>query len=145
MSGYLLDTNIVSLLAPTAPDASGKFSRWLEEMEQQDGLFLSVVTIHEIERGIGLLSAKGATAKASALRSWLAGLIETYSDRILPIDTEVSVLSGALEARAVASGHQPGMADALIAGTAKAHDLTIVTRNRRHFEPFQINLSVPEL
>lgn len=145
MSGYLLDTNIVSLLAPTASGAPAAVSAWLEDIENQDGLFLSVVTIHEIKRGIGLLQSKGATAKASALRAWLDGLVETYGDRILPIDTDVSTVSGALEAMAVASGHQPGMADALIAGTAKAHGLTVVTRNRRHFEPFLINLSVPDL
>lgn len=72
------------------------------------------------------------------------GLVSTYADRILPIDTAVSAISGSLEALAVASGHDPGMADALIAGTAKAHGLTVVTRNRRHFEPFAIDLRVPD-
>ncbi len=58
----------------------------------------------------------------------------------LPIDAAVSALSGKLEAEAIAAGHCPGMADALIAGTAKAHDLTVVTLNLRHFEPFGIDL-----
>lgn len=145
MSGYLLDTNIISLFAPTAAGATDEFTVWLEEIEQQDGLYLSVVTVHEIERGIGLLESKGVTAKARALRTWLEGLIGTYGDRVLPIDIGVSLLSGALEASAGASGHQPGMADALIAGTAKAHGLILVTRNRRHFEPFGIALRVPNL
>lgn len=145
MNGYLLDTNIVSLLSPSSTVRSTAFLDWLEQAEQRNELYLSVVTIHEIERGIGLLEHKGATAKASALRAWLEGLAATYADRILAIDTAVSTISGALEAKAVATGHNPGMADALIAGTAKAHKLTVVTRNRKHFEPFAIDLSVPEL
>lgn len=144
MNGYLLDTNIVSLLSPSSTVRATVFLDWLEQAEQRSELYLSVVTIHEIKRGIGLLEHKGATAKASALRTWLEGLTATYADRILPIDTAVSAISGALEADAVANGHSSGMADALIAGTAKAHRLTVVTRNQRHFEPFAIDLSVPE-
>lgn len=145
MNGYLLDTNIVSLLSPSSTVASTAFFDWLKEAEQRNELYLSVVTIHEIERGIGLLEHKSATAKASALRTWLEGLSSTYADRILPIDAAVSMVSGSLEARATANGHSPGMADALIAGTAKAHKLTVVTRDRKHFEPFAIDLSVPDL
>lgn len=68
------------------------------------------------------------------------GLLSTYEDRILPIDAAVSAFSGELEAEAIAAGHSPGMADALIAGTAKAHNLTVATLNLRHFEPFGISL-----
>ncbi len=145
MTGYLLDTNILSVLSPTAAQISPSFLNWLEQTEARDELFLSVVTIHEIERGIGLLERKGATAKAGNLRLWLDGLILTYGGKILPIDSNVAKISGLLEANAAANGHHPGMADALIAGTAKAHGLTVVTRNVKHFEPFQIDLFVPDL
>lgn len=144
MSGYLLDTNVISMLSPSRPAAPDGFIRWLEEADAQDMIFLSVVTVHEIEKGIGLLERKGAAARGTALRLWLSGLVSTYDDRILPIDAAVSGMSGRLEAIAVAAGHGPGMADALIAGTAKAHDLIVVTRNLKHFEPFDVGLLAPE-
>lgn len=139
MSGYLLDTNVVSLLSPSKGKVSSKFLAWLDEADAKNELFLSVVTIHEIERGITLLDRKGATAKARDLRQWMDGLVSTYEDRILPIDEAVSAISGRLEAEAVSAGHNPGMADALIAGTAKAHALTVVTLNLRHFVPFAVD------
>lgn len=136
MSGYLLDTNVVSLLSPSQGEASAGFLAWLDAADA--ALFLSVVTIHEIERGIGLLERKGAAAKARDLRLWIDGLFAAYADRVLPIDMAVAAISGRLEAEAKAAGHSPGMADALIAGTAKAHDLTVVTQNLRHFAPFGV-------
>lgn len=144
MTAYLLDTNVVSLLSPSRIQTATGLIAWLNEIEEIAEFFLSVVTVHEIERGILLLERKGATAKASSLRRWMDGLYATYEDRILPIDAAVSVLSGRLEAEAIAAGHNPGMAGALIAGTAKTHDLTVVTQNLRHFEPFSINaISAP--
>jgi predicted nucleic acid-binding protein len=139
LTAYLLDTNVVSLLSPSRAPATSLIA-WLDKAEETSEFFLSVVSVHEIERGIVLLERKGATAKANGLRSWMDGLFSTYQDRILPIDAIVSALSGKLEAAAIAAGHSPGMADALIAGTAKAHDLTVVTLNLRHFEPFGIDL-----
>jgi predicted nucleic acid-binding protein len=139
LTAYLLDTNVVSLLSPSRIQTATGLIAWLNKIEETAEFFLSVVTVHEIERGILLLERKGATAKASSLRRWMDGLYATYEDRILPIDAAVSALSGRLEAEAIAAGHNPGMADALIAGTAKNHDLTVVTQNLRHFEPFSIN------
>lgn len=144
MTAYLLDTNVVSLLSPSRIQTATGLIAWLNKIEETAEFFLSVVTVHEIERGILLLERKGATAKASSLRRWMDGLYATYEDRILPIDAAVSALSGRLEAEAIAAGHSPGMADALIAGTAETHDLTVVTQNLRHFEPFSINaISAP--
>lgn len=140
MTAYLLDTNVVSLLSPSRAESATKLIAWLDKAEETADFFLSVVTVHEIERGIVLLERKGATAKARGLRYWVDGLFSTYEDRILPIDAAVSALSGKLEAEAIAAGHSPSMADALIAGTAKAHDLTVVTLNLKHFEPFGIEL-----
>ena len=138
MNGYLLDTNVISLLSPAKGEVSSAFLKWLDEADAQGRLFLSVVTVHEIERGISLLDNKGAIAKARGLRRWMDGLVSTYADRILPVDASVSAISGQLEAAAVSTGHNPGMADALIAGTARAHDLTVVTFNLRHFSHFEI-------
>lgn len=140
MTGYILDTNVVSLLSPAKGEASPTFLVWLDEADAKNALFLSAVTVHEIERGIALLDRKGATAKAKDLRRWMDGLLSTYEDRILPIDAAVAAISGQLEAAAVAEGHNPGMADALIAGTAKTHGLAVVTFNLRHFEQFGIDV-----
>lgn len=144
MSGYLLDTNVISLLSPSRSESSAAFVAWLDAADADRQIFLSAVTVHEIEKGIELLERKGASAKAGNLRLWISGLQFTYEDRILPIDAAVSTISGRLEAHAIAAGHNPGMADALIAGTAKAHSLTVVTLNRRHFEPFGIPLQSPD-
>lgn len=138
MTGYILDTNVVSLLSPTRGAPSSRFLSWLDDADSE--LFLSVVTIHEIERGITLLDRKGATAKARDLRRWIDGLVSIYEDRILSIDAAVSAISGQLEATAVSAGHSPGMADALIAGTARAHNMTVVTFNLRHFGNFGIDV-----
>ncbi|PND21688.1 twitching motility protein PilT [Ensifer sp. MMN_5] len=140
MSGYLLDTNVISMFSPSKPAVPEGFIRWLDA---EGTIFLSVVTVHEIEKSVGLLERKGATARGASLRLWLSGLVSTYDDRILSIDTTVSTISGQLEAIAVAAGHSPGMADALIAGTAKVHDLVVVTRNLKHFEPFGIGVMAP--
>jgi toxin FitB len=143
LSGYLLDTNIVSMLAPSANQAPKTFLDWLERTDAAGQVFLSVITIHEIEKGIALLEHRRAMAKASALKLWLMGLVTTYEDKILAFDTVAASFGGQLEAKAAASGHHPGMADAAIAGIAKAHDLVIVTANTRDFLPFGVGLLSP--
>lgn len=144
MSGYLLDTNVVSMLAPSKAEAPDAFLAWLERADREAHVFLSVVTIHEIEKGIANLDRKGATARAAGLRDWLSGLLATFDDKILGLDVAAASLSGRLEAQALGDGHDPGMADAMIAGIASAHDLTVVTRNAKHFLPFAIAVKTPE-
>jgi predicted nucleic acid-binding protein len=144
VSGYLLDTNIISMLAPTSAEVPANVGAWLERADAEGRLFLTVVTIHEIEKGIALLERKRAKAKAAKLKAWLAGLIESYADKIIAYDTQAAALAGRLEANAIAEGHHPGMADAAIAGIAQAHGLTIITRNARHFLPFGIAVLSPE-
>jgi predicted nucleic acid-binding protein len=140
VSGYLLDTNVISMLSPSRAAASTGFLDWLERMDAGGRLFLSVVTIHEIEKSIALLEHKGATAKAANLKVWLAGLVGTYDDKIIAVDTVAVALAGQLEARAIAAGHDTGMADATIAGIAKAHDVVIVTRNTKHSQVFGVGV-----
>ena len=144
MTGYLLDTNVISMLSPSRAEASTQFIDWLEHRDDEGKLFLSVVTIHEIEKGIALLEHRGATAKATNLRGWLAGLVSAYDDKIIVVDTEAAALAGQLEAKAISAGHDPGMADATIAGIAKAHDLVIMTRNTKHFEIFGVEVMSPD-
>lgn len=144
MSGFLLDTNVISMLSPSRSKAPQGFLDWLERMDGEGRVFLSVVSIHEIEKGVALLAHKGETAKAAGLQAWLAGLVAIYDDKIIPIDTEAAALAGRLEAKANSAGHDPGMADAAIAGIVLARDLTVVTNNTRHFLPFGIGLATPD-
>lgn len=143
MSGFLLDTNVVSMLAPAKSEASADFLAWLDRMDADGRLFLSVVSIHEIEKGIALLDHKGATAKAASLQAWLSGLVSTYDDKIISFGVQAAGIGGRSEAKALAAGHDPGMADAVIAGTAAAHELVVITRNTKHFQPFGIAVLSP--
>lgn len=129
MTGFLLDTNAISLLAPTKAKPVPGFVEWVERRDFEGQIFVSVVSIHEMERGIHRLEGTGALRKAEALRKWLSGLIEGYGDKILPVALWTATLSGQAEAAAIGAGRNPGMADALIAGTAKAFGLTVVTDN----------------
>jgi toxin FitB len=142
VSGFLLDTNIISQVYRV--DVSADFMRWLDEQGAVDAVYLSAVTIHEMEKGIRLLEHKGATAKARNIRLWLRGLIAGYDSSVLAIDAETAWLSGELEAIAIAAGHAPGAADAMIAGTAKRHDLTVITENLKHFQAFGIPVFTPD-
>ncbi len=132
------------MLSPARAQPSGGFLEWLERADSEGKVFLSVVVIHEIEKGIALLAQKGATAKAARLETWLAGLVAAYDDKIIPVDVSAAALAGQLEAKAISAGHDPGMADAVIAGIAKAHDLMIVTLNTKHFLPFAVGVATPD-
>jgi len=144
LSGFLLDTNVISMFSPARAPAPARFLEWLERMDSGSRIFISVIAIHEIEKGIALLEYKGASAKAAGLKIWLAGLAATYDDKIFPIDANAATLAGQLEAKTIAAGHNPGMADALIAGVAKAQDLTIITNNTKHFLPFGVGVVTPD-
>jgi predicted nucleic acid-binding protein len=99
VNGFLLDTNVISMLSPSKAEASDSFLDWLQRADSEGQVFLSVVTVHEIEKGIELLDSKGATAKATGLRVWLSGLIATYEDKILGLDVSAASLSGRIEAK----------------------------------------------
>jgi predicted nucleic acid-binding protein len=90
------------------------------------------------------LEVKGATSKAALIGLFLEGLMAGYGDRILPIDAETARESCRLEARTLSAGHSPGMADAMIAGTASLRGLTIITRNLKHFLPFGVPVKSPD-
>ena len=125
---------------------SDTFLAWLERADAEGRIFLSVVTVHQIEKGVAGLDLKGASAKAARLRGWLSGLVTAFDHRILGLDTAAAFLSGRLEAQAAAAGHGPGpgLADALIAGMAAAHGLAVVTRNAKHFRAFGITVMSPD-
>ena len=123
---YLLDTVVLSEVRKRNRDS--QVAQWLSG-KADEALFLSAVTIGEIERGIE--RQRGADAAfAEALESWLDRTVSIYGNRILPVDAAIARRWGRLSARV---GHDG--ADLLIAATALEHGLTVVTRNIRHFKP----------
>lgn len=121
MTGYLLDTNVVSALRKRSQD-DDHLRLWFSS-HQDDEFWLSVLVVGELLRGVELIARRDATA-ARVLREWLESISEEFTDRILPITIAIS------ERWAVLSVPGPiPVVDGLLAATAIEHDLTLVTRN----------------
>lgn len=138
---YLIDTNVLSAGAPTRPVPAREVTAWMDR--NSAGLFLSVVTVAEIEDGIAKCSREGASRKAGRLAEWLEVLLHLYANRILPIDLDTARLVGALTDQARGQGHDPGWADLAIAASARRHGVTLLTRNLRHFHPLGVTALDP--
>ena len=123
---FLLDTDVLSALRRR--ERNPEIARWVGTQRTTD-LYLSVVTVGEIERGI-MRQQRRDTGFARELAIWLDRLLAWYGERVLPVDIATARRWGRLSA---ALGHDS--ADLLIAATALEHGLTVVTRNVRHFEP----------
>jgi predicted nucleic acid-binding protein len=144
--GYLLDTNAISLLAPgieTKRLTSGRagFQSWIRA--HGESLFLSVITLAEIQVGIAQLERKGASWRATDLAHWFEAIVELYESRVLPLTIVVALETGRLLDRAIGKGVDAGFEDAAIAATASVHDLTVVTGNSRHFDAFGVAFLPP--
>ena len=124
MSGFLLDTNVLSELVKSKPD--GNVLRWIEETDESI-LFLSVLALGEIRNGIARL---GHGARRGRVESWLqVDLRSRFQGRILPIDEAIADRWGTISATAASKGKPVPVADGLIAATALHHNLTLVTRD----------------
>jgi len=124
VSGFLLDTKVITELVKPRPTPG--VVRWLGGIEEEQ-LFLSVLTLGEIRKGIVKL---GGDARAVRLRAWLdSDLKVRFAGRILPIDEGVADRWGGLAGRSTASGAPIPVIDGLLAATALQHNLTLVTRN----------------
>ena len=132
---YLLDTNVVSADAPgKSPLGREVFGDWLRR--HSDRLFLSSITIAEVEAGIVRAERTGASAKAKQLRKWLSAIEQLYGDRVLSFGVEEAHFAGMILDRARA--HDPGFEDIAIAATAGVRGFTILTANERHFAPLGV-------
>ena len=131
---YLLDTNVLSALR--RPDRHPGPVAWLEAQRDSD-IFLSVVTVAEVERGIALQRPTNPDF-ARDLALWAERILAWFADRILPVDTAAARRWGHLSA---SLGNQD--VDLLIAATALEHGLTVVTRNVRHFAPTGVSVMDP--
>jgi len=113
----------------------------LEGLDSED-LFVSVISIGEITKGISLLNE---SENKQALEQWLATLERYHADRLLPVDRAISRIWGEITAVAQRSGRTLPAADGLIAATALRHGLRIMTRNTADFEPAGVFLLNPWL
>lgn len=135
---YILDTNVISELRRAGQGkADDNVVSWASSVETTS-LYVSVVSIMEIETGI-LQIARRDKDQANVLRRWFEGhVLKAFENRILPINEAV--------ARQCAQLHVPdpkSERDALIAATALVHGMTVVTRNTRDFDPSGVRLLDP--
>jgi predicted nucleic acid-binding protein len=126
---WLLDTCVITELVRPRPKAS--VVRWVQERDE-DALFLSVITIGELEKGIAKLPD---STKRVTLEQWVRReLADRFRDRLLVIDSGVAARWGAMAGASEARGLPLPVIDSLIAATSLQHDLTVVTRNTDDFE-----------
>ena len=135
---FVLDTNVVSELRKVrAGKADANVAAWAQSVDAAD-LFVSAITILELELGVLAIERRDAT-QGALLRSWLEQRVwPEFADRTLPVDAAVALRCARL--------HVPdprGERDALIAATALVHGMTVVTRNVADFKPMGVELINP--
>jgi toxin FitB len=124
VSAFLLDTNVISELIK--PKANPKVTTWIDATDEEL-LFLSVLTLGEIRKGVVLLPR---SARRTTLEAWLSNdLPLRFSGRILNIDQEVADRWGHLSGSTSAKGAHVAVIDGLLAASAIHYNLTLVTRN----------------
>jgi len=134
---YLVDTCVISEIVKPCPDKL--LIEWLLETPS-DRLYLSVLTVGEIRKGVSKLPSSRKKAK---LTEWLNTLIEDYKDRILSVDLTVSENWGEMQSSAEKEGLTLATIDGLIASIARTHNLILVTRNENDFQGCDIPLFNP--
>ena len=135
---YLLDTCLISELVKKSPN--GSVLGWLDKQDE-DQLYLSALTIGELQKGISKLAD---ARKKEELQIWLSSdLVSRFERRILNIDTEVAVRWVELIGEAERRGKRLPVIDSLIAATAAVHNLTVVTRNTGDLEECAVRILNP--
>ena len=123
---YLIDTNVI-LEVGKGQRCDPRVAAWYQQVGDEE-LFLSVLVVGEIRQGIERLRLRSAR-RADRLEQWLEELLQTFADRILPVDGEVAQNWGRLNAR-----DSLPVVDALLAATAQTHGLVFATRNLKDIE-----------
>ncbi len=129
---WLLDTCALSEYAKKTP--APNVIAWLDEQDEAS-LFISVISLGEIEKGILKLSAS-ETRRSQKLTAWLGKVEQRFAGRILPLDTAALHVWAQLAASAELARQALPVMDGLIMATAQCHGLTVVTRNVQDFERY---------
>jgi len=135
---YLLDTCLISELVKKEPNPG--VVNWLNAQDEQT-LFLSVLNLGELQKGISKLPDG---MKKDELQAWIGlDLVERFTGRILDIDLETALCWGRIQGEAEQAGLKLSVMDSLIAATAAAHGLIVVTRNVRDMEKYGVKVCNP--
>lgn len=135
---FLLDTNVLSEMRKPRPAMA--VIAWLDAVDE-DMVFMSVTSVAEIRRGIELMDDG---RRRDALAAWLSeDLPRRFEGRLLPVERTVAEAWGDLMAKSRRAGSELSPMDAFFAATALRHDLTLVTRNVKHFDALGIALFDP--
>lgn len=126
---WLLDTCALSEYVRKTPAPA--VIRWLDEQDESS-LFISVISLGEIEKGILKLRASDPR-RSQKLTAWLGKVEQRFAGRILPLDTAALHVWAQITARAELSGQPLPVMDGLLMATAQCHGLTVVTRNVQDF------------
>ena len=135
---YLIDTNVVSELRKGAKANAGVRAFFGGLQDDQAPLYLSVITLGELRRGVEKIRYRGDAGQAEQLERWLSLVCAEYSDSILKFDDEMAQVWGRLRV----PSHENAL-DKQIAATALIYDLTVVTRNVIDFEGTGVRLINP--
>lgn len=135
MSGFLVDTNVVSELVAPDPD-----SNVVAFLNGQPVLWFSSIVVHELRFGLHQLPAG---YRRSRLDSVLMAFVDSFADRILPVGRQVAEQAAALRGQARQQGRTVHLADGLIMGTALVHGLDVATRNVGDFADYGIDVVNP--
>lgn len=135
---YLIDTNVISEARKGDRADPGVRRFFQDAMVEDTPLFLSVITIGELRRGIELIRRRGDGNQAAQLEDWLARVLEEFDGYILDLDQEVAQVWGRLRV----PNHENAL-DKQIAATALIHSLSVVTRNEKDFQNTGVQLLNP--
>lgn len=135
---YLIDTNVISEIRKGNKANPGVRQFFEEAIETNARLYVSVITIGELRRGVDLIFQRGDMEQGQLLEHWLNAILTQYQDNILAIDSEMALLWGKLRVP-----NPQHALDKLIAATALIYDLTVVTRNVSDFEKTGVRLWNP--
>jgi len=135
---YLVDTDVISEARKKNRANKGVTAFFRTVAADDTAVYLSAVTIGELRRGVEVIRYRGDRAQGDALDAWLTTIVAGYADNILPLDAAVAQVWGRLRVP-----HPENALDKQIAATALIHDLTLVTRNLKHFEGTGVNALDP--
>jgi len=125
---YLVDTNVISEARKKSKANTGVRAFFKQAIEDETRIFISVVTVGELRRGVESIRYRGDVRQANQLEKWLEDLMAEYQDHILDINQDIAQLWGRLRA-----SHPENALDKQIAATALIYELTVVTRNYKDF------------